>query len=528
VDIESTSQFDAFLHTLDRSQADNNKGEEYSKLGYMVKELRLISYDVDCKIATLTQDRLNALGDFCPRLEVLELGSSQWENISNMAVFERWKNLKSIAPVLWKHIHCLSFTPNLTKLYILHTPQENDKLFAVFSKIPFLKHLTLNILDGPSNAHTGFNLDQYLKTIHTTVPQLERLCLGLTFAKIQNKAPSPNTIHHNRINLKSLSLKGITSPHNWFHYISKNYYLLENLEILDPIISQVNIHIQTDALVHLVLELPSLKKLSLQGGNIWYLYSEALTDEFAKPGCSVRQFEYSFYGFDLNKSTKFLDAIKACPLKHLKQLYIRVTDQHLLWPGSLEGLYQCKNLDDVEICFARHFMHPYTDFVLDEFLLQLPRIKRLRLQKADVRIDECDKKIGSLQELDLEESRVLEIEELCRFINKQCISLSQLTLAQEKENVVLNLSNRRLDKLSYQCLNYYFWRATPCVENRPELNNFCWDNKTNPRRLTSMKELADLKESDYGFGSSLVQIHCKSLRQLFVDGRKLSFHHEDK
>jgi hypothetical protein len=197
-------------------------------------------------------------------------------------------------------------------------------------------------------------------------------------------------------------------------------------------------------------------------------------------------------------------------------------------PGSLEGLYQCKNLVDLDICLRRDFIHPYTDFALDGFLLQLPQIKRLCLKQADVRLVGYDKKIGSLQELDLGESRVLGIDGLCQFINKQCISLAQLSLAPVKESTVLNLPNRRLDKLSFQYLNYYFWWITPCIENRPELKNFCWDNRMNSHSLTSMINLADLKENGYDSPTIYVWIHCKSLRQLFVDGRKLSFHHEDK
>jgi hypothetical protein len=532
VDIESTSQLDAFLHALDRSQADDNKGEEYSKLGYMVKELRLISYVASPRFTRLTQDKLNALGEFCPRLEVLEFNSSQWADVSNIAVFEKWKHLKSIAPIDCKYIHYVSFTPSLTKLHIIHRSPKEDQLFALLANMTFLKDLTLDIFCGQPRTYPGLDTDQFLKTLHTTVPQLESLCL--TFAMFRYKAPSPDAMHHSRINLKSLSLKGITSPHNWFHYISKNYYLLENLEILDPIISKVNIHLQTDALFHLVQELSSLKKISLKGESVCYLYSDALIDEFSKPGCSVRQFEYSFYGFDLNKSTKFLDMIKACPPKQLQKLFIMVANQRFSWPGSLESLYQCKSLVDIDLCFARSYMDPYqyTDFVLDEFLLQFPRIKRLRLKQADVQLGGCDKKIGSLQNLDLKESRVLGIEELCQFINKQCISLSQLTLAQEKETVVLNLSNRRFDMvcLSYYKSSYRYRRITPCIENHPELNNFCWDNRVNAHHLTSMIELADLQENDFDSPATHAWIHCKSLQRLYVDREKLFFHpvHKDK
>jgi hypothetical protein len=301
VDIEDASQFDAFLHKLDRSQTDDNKGEEYTKLGYMVKELRLISYVANYRFTRFTQDKLNALGNFCPRLEVLEFDSSQWSEINNMAIFERWKYLKSITPIDCKYIHYVSFIPTLTKLRIIHKSPEEDQLFALLANMTFLKDLTLDLICVNPRTYPGLDTDQFLKTLHTTVPQLESLCL--TFAIFRYKAPSPNAMHHSSINLKSLSLKGITSPHNWFHYISKNYYLLENLEILDPIISQVNTHLQTDALAHLVQQLSLLKRLSLQGGNVLYLFSEALTDEFAKPGCSVRQFECDFICFDLNKST---------------------------------------------------------------------------------------------------------------------------------------------------------------------------------------------------------------------------------
>jgi hypothetical protein len=297
VDIEDASQFDAFLHKLDRSQTDDNKGEEYTKLSYMVKELRLISSVANYRFTRLTQDKLNALGEFCPRLEILEFDSSKWSEINNMAVFERWKHLKSITPIDCKYIHYVSFIPTLTKLHIMHTSPEENQLFTVFANMTFLKDLTLDTLCGQS--YPRLYTDQFLTTLHTTLPQLESLSLVCT----RGNAPSPNIIHHNRINLKSLSLKGITSLHNWFHYISKNYYLLENLEILDPIISQVNTHLQTDALAHLVQQLSLLKRLSLQGGNVLYLFSEALTDEFAKPGCSVRQFECDFICFDLNKST---------------------------------------------------------------------------------------------------------------------------------------------------------------------------------------------------------------------------------
>ncbi|KAI8890955.1 hypothetical protein K501DRAFT_265459 [Backusella circina FSU 941] len=529
VDIKNTLQFDSFLQTLHRSRNTHKKRKEHTEVGYLVKELRLISYGMCYPIIVLTQDKLNTLSDLCPRLEVLEFDSSQWVNLNNMSVFESWKNLTSIAPLHCKYIHYVSFASRLTQLRIFHTSQEENQLFTVFPNMPFLKYLTLDIFCGQPNANTGLDVDQYLKTLHSTVPQLEALCL--MFTNSQSETPSTNVMHHStRIKLKSLSLKGIPNVSYWFRYISKNYRLLENLEISEPIISNINTYLQMDAIVQLVQQLSSLKKLSLKGENACYLYSDALINELGRSECNVRQFEYDFNAYDLNRSTQFLNSIAKCPLKQLQRLQIRVGNQRLTWPGVIQGIYYCNNLVDLELWFARGFMdaHPYTHFVIDEFMQQMPRLKRLCLREADVQLGKYEIKGLALEILDLRDSRITQMKEFCQFVSDQCTSLTQLSLSPGEGAVTLTLSNNRLEKLYlfYFRTRNHFLSVVPSIENQTDITDFCLVKEKNHRRLATVDELIELQwRKDLDLAFALIRIQCKSLRQLYVDDTRLPFHY---
>jgi hypothetical protein len=485
IDIYTDTQFDQLLNSL-----------KYH--GSLVKEIRLnsaIPHEVTAYIeeeeqqgggyhVQLTQDKFELLNQYCPSLEVIDFHISQWNHISLESV-KKWKQMRHcVVPILYstQYNSFLSVfgSSNLTVLHVQHYLQDLEFLVDKLGFAPAIQELTLEILFTSNNSEEDMTmpLSKHLQKMHSNLPRLKK------FNFIRSKTPNhepPASSHDQHFlspfvqpctSLESLSLHGHVNSIKWFEFIYINYPNLTTLSLTQLTTSRFGTKwMWQHALVQLIQSLPLLKTLTLGGRNVPQLISKSLAKELKV--CSIENLYVDFETYQAIESCQFLLVVASYGLDQLKYLRLRVWEQIPGWSGVTSNLFQCKQLTTLELSLSKGLMDqfPYTSFLIDYFLVNLPQLENLSLTGAHVQVtynNFVDLDVGSfaLKKLELFQSKVENHQVVFQYLSSCCPQLNQVLFRKcvtekKKSNFpllnafVLDLGQSELDKIVLSTLLIY-------------------------------------------------------------------------
>ncbi|KAI7890931.1 uncharacterized protein EV154DRAFT_464959 [Mucor mucedo] len=537
--------------------------------GYLVKEIHLIStishesttlHD-NPRHVLLDQDTLLTLNHLCPLLEVLRFHPSQWTNLE-LSDQMQWSQMRQCGIV-----HYEDFTPsfltvfgtNLTQLHMTHAAHDLETLVDRL-RIPTLKELTLEILVQVENEIIP---TQHLERMHANLPQLT------AFHFKRNKTPHHEAVPaHDIISLfahpttvRTLTLHGHVDSIQWFQFITTNYPKLQELELTQITTSRFGTKwMWQTALIDLIRSLPSLQRLSLGGKNIPQLFSKALLVEL-NSNKQIDEFNIDFQTYQAIESCQFLLSLASSDgLASLRHLSLRVWEQIPGWSGVTKNLFQCQGLVSLQLWFSKGFMDqfPFTSFLIDHFLLHLPRLKKLALTGAHVQVmykdyKDLDIQVFDLEELSLVQCKIERHDVVLQYLSTCCPRLDTMEFSKcESERSAVNkshvlnewtmdLQQIRLKKLVLSSILIYIgtvqtndfigirihdekgqrtqWCSTTKSMIYPEYG-LCEDTEKN----TELDKVYQSMPGNYTPTLGVLVIHCQSVTQVFLDNLKIPNH----
>lgn len=554
-----------------------------SNHGYLVKELHLVSttshettaYIEDETVKThiqLDQDTLSVLNKLCPLLEVIDFDLSQWNHFQLNKASIQWKQMRSCGTVRYADFNpsFLSvFGSNLTRLHMTHYPQDLEGLVENLRDLPTLKDLTLEILfDDHDDGNMMIPSSRHLEKMHGYLPRLEK------FNFMRSKTPhheAPAFSHDVLVpfsqptSVLSLTLHGHVDSIQWFKFIARNYPNLQELKLSQITTSRFGTKwIWQTALVELIRSLPSLQLLSLGGKNIPQLFSKSLLIELKT--CSIENLNVDFQTYQAIESCQFLLSLASHGLRQLRHLSLRVWEQIPGWSGVTKNLFKCHGLISLHLSFSKGFMDqfPFTPFLIDRFLENLPQLKVLSLTGANVQVmyqhfKDLDLNEFALEELSLTQCKVENHETVFQYMSTCCPKLNQVMFRKcESERKLINkssllnewiidLQHNRLKKVILSSILIYIGTIQSNDFIGIEINDeygkqmiwccaiksmiypeyiICDDQEKNTEldnvyRSYKSSQPLDIMPGNYAPVIGVLVIYCKSVAQVFLDNLKI-------
>lgn len=393
----------------------------------------------------LSQKNFDLLAELCPELEILNFDISQWQNIKLNPSASSWKYLRQCAPISYMNFNSQFFNSfngsKLSHLHISHQPEELDELVGNLKCVSNLENLTLE-MNYNENDIVSLPFTKCLQQMHELLPRLK------SFNFIRTKTPhqeSPASSHDPHFlsafkqpcyNLQALSLHGHVDSYKWFDFISSSYPNLQSLSLTQLTTSRFGTKwMWQNALVHMIQSLPSLKSLTLGGKNAPQLFSKDFAVELRKPTCSIDNLYVDFQTYQAIESCQFLLLVQSYGLCQLKFLRLRVWEQIPGWSGVTSNLFQCKQLQTLELSLSKGLMDqfPFTPFLIDHLLGHLPQLENLTLVGANMQVTynnfvDLDKGSFKLQKLELRQSKIENHETVFMYLSSCCPLLDTLLL----------------------------------------------------------------------------------------------------
>ncbi|KAG2229143.1 hypothetical protein INT48_008095 [Thamnidium elegans] len=413
IHIQSTEQLKQFIISV-------------SCYGLLVKEIylsRLIDtvpqinqsmFSTQKTFVEFDQDTLLQINRFCPLLEVIDFGVSQWKGIDlNQLVL--WNRMRGCGPIYFRKLDrgFLSvFGNQLTKLHVGYIPQEMESVLKKVVTMSTLQDLTLEIILNDDDDIVTLRWSDYLQKVHE-------------------------------------ALHGHVDSMKWFQFVTRNYPCLKELKLTQLSTSRFGTKwMWQSGLVDLIVGLPQLQSLTLGGRNIPQLFSDGLVKELKKPTCSVKNLYVDFETYQAIESCQFLLAVATHGLRQLKCLRLRVWEQIPGWSGVTSNLFQCHGLISLHLSLSKGLVDqfPFTNFLIDHFLKHLPQLEILVLVGANVQVTynnyiDLEQHTYALRKLELIQSKVENHEVVFRYLSACCVNLNDILLKRcETERKRINLS----------------------------------------------------------------------------------------
>ncbi|CAO3623745.1 unnamed protein product [Mucor hiemalis] len=379
-----------------------------SHTGILIKELHLVrsstyknpafpddfTYVPPDETLKLSHQRFELISKLCPRLEVIDFDITQWKHINLENTTAVWSKMRSCAPIYYSQFTSTFtsvFGVNLSSLYISHYAQDQDELIKRLGLLATtLQDLTLELVfrDDVETAIPSSCMEE----INKTLPRLQKLNL------IRNKTPHHEiTAHDNHIlipfqtpsKVESLSLHGQVDSIQWFEFISQSYPSLKELKLTQLSTSRFGTKwMWQHSLIQLMQSLPQIKSLTLGGRNVPQLFSKGFAMELKRPDCPIQDLYIDFKTYQAIESCQFLLVVASHGITQLRFLRLRVWEQIPGWSGVTSNLFQCKNLVYLELSLSKGLMDqfPFTPFLIDHFLENMPQLERLALTGANVQV----------------------------------------------------------------------------------------------------------------------------------------------
>lgn len=430
----------------------------------------------------LDQASITKLNEFCPLLEVFDFEVTQWTEIDLSQLSVHWTRMRSCAPLyfsdLIKQDFFMVFGNNLTKLHIGYYPDEMNQLVNKVSAFNQLQDLTLEIIlendQVPWNNSSG-----HLERIHMALPQLKtlRLIRQRTPRQESNALVGSDYLlpFEKPTQIETLSLHGHVDSVKWFEFIISNYPHLKELRLTQLSTSRFGTKfIWQNGLVDLINALPQLKSITLGGRNIPQLFSSSLAKALKNPTCAVQNLYVDFETYQAIESCQFLLVIAMHGLQQLRYLRLRVWEQIPGWSGVTNNLFQCHGLVSLHLSLSKGLtdQFPFTPFLIDHFLNNLPQLQVLGLVGANVQVtynhfEDLDFGVFALKQLELSQSKVENYQVVFQYLSACCPQLNQVLLKRcetERKRInlsrllnacVLDLRNSRLEKIVLSTLLIY-------------------------------------------------------------------------
>lgn len=427
-----------------------------SYYGNSIKEIYLVSekddydpYAAQPKHITLSQAHIELFSSYCPDLEVLEFDISQWENIKGLDIETTWTRMRRFAPIRYSNFNSQFLSPfhgvaTLTHLHVQYNPDELEDFIEKIHRVPLLEELTLEeaLISNDDQLIQLPLLSQFLKRLHQALPQLKKFSFIRSSTPTQESSvPSHDTLlpkFTQPSNLRSLSLQGHVDSIKWFEFLSSNYPYLEELELARLTTSRFGTKwMWQNALVQMIQSLPYLKTLKLGGKNAPQLFSKSLALELNKPACSIQHLYVDFQTFQAIESCQFLLLVASHGFRQLKFLRLRVWEQIPGWSGVTSNLFHCQQLVSLELSLSKGLLDqfPFTPFLIDHLLSNLPQLENLTLIGANVQVTynhfadlDTENKHFALQKVELRQSKVENHENVFLYLSQCCPDLESIIL----------------------------------------------------------------------------------------------------
>ncbi|GAA5806528.1 hypothetical protein HPULCUR_012064 [Helicostylum pulchrum] len=452
--IQSTEQLDQFIKSLS-CYGHLVKEIHLSRLRDTVPQINQSMFSTQKSFVEFDQDILQQINRFCPLLEVIDFGVSQWKSIDlNQLVL--WNRMRGCGPVYFRKLDCgfLSvFGSHLTKLHVGHFPQEMESVVEKVVAMSTLQDLTLEIILNDADDIVTLPWSDFLQKVHDGLPKLKK------FALIRDKTPRQEPNNNNNIDcllpfitptkLEYLALHGHVDSMKWFQFVTRNYPCLKELKLTQLSTSRFGTKWMWQCgLVDLIAGLPQLRSLTLGGRNIPQLFSDGLIKELKKPNCSVQNLYVDFETYQAIESCQFLLAVATHGLRQLRCLRLRVWEQIPGWSGVTSNLFQCHGLISLHLSLSKGLVDqfPFTNFLIDHFLKHLPQLEILVLVGANVQVTynnyvDLEQHTYSLRKLELIQSKVENHEVVFRYLSACCANLNDILFKRcETERKRINLS----------------------------------------------------------------------------------------
>lgn len=424
-----------------------------SHTGFLIRELHLINssshknpafpddfmYIPANNTLELSQQRFELISKLCPHLEVIDFDTTQWKQIDLENTTAVWKNMRSCAPIpssKFTATFLTVFGANLSKLHISYYMSDQEELIKRLGLLATsLQDLTLELVfrdDVEASIPSSC-----IEEINKLLPRLQKLNL------IRNKTPHHEIAaqdNHLFIPFKtpskveSLSLHGQVDSIQWFEFISQSYPSLKELKLTQLSTSRFGTKwMWQHALIQLMQSLPQLKSLTLGGRNVPQLFSKGFAMELKRPDCPIQDLYIDFKTYQAIESCQFLLVVASHGIKQLRFLRLRVWEQIPGWSGVTSNLFQCKNLVSLELSLSKGMMDqfPFTPFLIDHFLENMPQLERLALTGANVQVtynhfkDLNTTPRFALQSLELYQSKMENHAAVLRYLSTCCPQLSR-------------------------------------------------------------------------------------------------------
>ncbi|KAI7898104.1 uncharacterized protein BX663DRAFT_271834 [Cokeromyces recurvatus] len=492
-------------------------------------------------LASLEQSIMNGYWIRKLYLEVFCFNIADWEHLQ---LRESWISVRQWSPLPYatfiSNIEILKH--NLTHLHIQHSMQQFLSLIDQIYVVPYLEHLTLELMNDDSDSLLRFS---NLQQLHRALPNL--LNLTLIRSKPTNhrqESSIPSLTHFSEpSSLKTLTLDGYIDSFYWFDLIRYSYPNLQELNITHIIdntsefdSSSTKWRIWQSEFTQLIQALP-LITLRLGGQNIPSLFSKSLVTSFQTCTTTIQylDLDVDFEIYQANESFQFLRLLDStCGLEQLRKLKLKVWEQIPGWSGVTSShLLHCKGLLSLELALPRGLMDqfPYTPFLIDYLLMHLTQLEELVLIGAHVQViynqfKNLDFGVFALRKFELRQSRFEEL--VTRYLSRCCPRLETVILECEVVRLCeLVWQNSRLTRLQ---VNWYGQHKFVGIQVTTVYHNYkkvwChWDQTKYQISKDEVEQHEELNNTCSKFGRSpkigLINIQCQSISCIFFNDMKI-------
>jgi hypothetical protein len=280
-----------------------------------------------------------------------------------------------------------------------------------------------------------------------------------------------------------------------------------------------------------------------------------------------------FKTYQAIESCQFLLVVASHGIRQLKYLRLRVWEQIPGWSGVTFNLFQCKHLISLELSLSKGLMDqfPFTPFLIDHFLENLPQLERLVLTGANVQVTYkhyIDLKLDqqyALETLELYQSKLENHTVVFQYLSSCCPKLKQTifrkcetekprhqSLTPSLNSCDIDFEYSDLDKIVLSSLMIYVGtvQSNEFVGIRLKCDNMdktIWCSAIKPigsytyphyvlcddkekyteldeiyQSYTSTQRLTGFMPGKYSPTIGFFTICCKSVNQVFLDNLKLT------